>query len=113
MVYVFGTKKTADGDVEILKTIGEEHSNLIGRQSVVREFDDRTIEDDFTIVRRYQTKTDSAGNFYDWYEIKDHFRTSERFTPKKQESMDSEMVKQRGDIDYMAMMLDVELDTEV
>lgn len=29
------------------------------------------------------------------------------------EKMKTEVIKQRGDIDYMAMMLDVDLDTEV
>lgn len=30
-----------------------------------------------------------------------------------EEKMKTEVIKQRGDIDYMAMMLDVDLDTEV
>lgn len=36
------------------------------------------------------------------------------FTVKSEdEKMKTEVIKQRGDIDYMAMMLDVDLDTEV
>ena len=112
MEYVFGTKTVGKTEVEILKTIGDVHSNLTGRQVVVREYPDQTIEDQFTIVRCYQSKVDSEGRHYDWYEIKDHFRNSDRFTYEKQTQVDSSLTKQRGDIDYMAMMLDVDLETE-
>lgn len=110
MEYVFGTKETAEGVVEILKTVGDTHSNLIGRQSVIREYTDKTYEDVFTVTRLYQTKEDIEGKCYDWYEIKDHFRTAERFTAERAESMDQELEDHASKIDYIAMMTDVDIE---
>ena len=112
MEYVFGTKKTRDGEVETLKTIGEKHSSLSGRVTISRQYDDKSIDDVFTVIRKYASNED-AEKCYDYYEIKDHYRDSDRFTAKKQDTMDTALEKQRGDIDYIAMMSDIELDTEV
>ena len=55
-------------------------------------------------------KTDTEGNIYELYVIENHVQQEERFTPEKQAQVDGNIEKQRGDIDYMAMILDVELE---
>lgn len=76
----------------------------------MREYSDKTYEDDFTIVRHYQSKEDTEGKCYDWYEIKDHFRTAERFTAERAASMDQELEDHASKIDYIAMMTDVDIE---
>lgn len=79
MEYIFGTKKK----VEILKTKGEYHTNLIGFQQIIREYPDQIITDSFRIVKHYNSTEDVENNCYDWYEIDCHNRYTDKFTPAK------------------------------
>ena len=88
------------------------HTDFAGQVRIETPHSNMTVTDTFEALSRYQTKDDAEGNTYDWYLITDHYQTQERFTPTCQKQMDSALVKQRGDIDYMAMMLDVDLETE-
>ena len=81
MDYVYGSKKTPEGDVEILETIGDTHSNLTGRNTITRHYDDRNITDTFVVDRRYRTITADDGTCYDWYYIKDHSRDTDWYKP--------------------------------
>ena len=81
MEYVFETK----GDIEILKTKGSAHSNLEGFHLLEQKYPDQIVIDRFCIVKKFDSKEDSAGNCYDWYEIKDHYRNIDYFTPVKNE----------------------------
>lgn len=76
MEYVFGT----NGNIKILKTKGMEHSELTGFHQVEREYPDQTITDHFRAVRKFDTAEDGEGNCYDWYEIDNHYRTTEKHT---------------------------------
>lgn len=91
---------------------GKAHTDFTGQVRIETPYSNMTVTDTFDAISRYQTKDDEEGNTYDWYLIENHYRTQERFTPTCQKEMDSALVKQRGDIDYMAMMLDVDLETE-
>ena len=75
MEYVFGTEETN----EVLKTKGDEHSDLDGYQEVVREYQDQTITDRFRVVQKTASAEDEEGNCYDWYEIDSHYRFSDKF----------------------------------
>ena len=77
MDYVFGTK----GSGETLKTRGDSHSDLKGFVQLTREYPDQVITDRFNVVRKYQSEDDAGGFKYDWYEIKDHYRYTDKFTP--------------------------------
>ena len=81
MEYVFGTKK----DKEILKTKGTSHSGLSGFHTLERKYPDQTLTDSFRIVGLLDSKEDSEGNCYDWYEIDHHNRYTDKFTPAKEE----------------------------
>jgi len=81
MEYVFGTKK----DKEILKTKGTSHSGLSGFHTLERKYPDQTLTDSFRIVGLLDSKEDSEGNCYDWYEIDQHYRYTDKFTPCKEE----------------------------
>lgn len=105
MDYVFGTKKVGARECEILKTVGNRHSNLSGYVVIEREYPDRVIEDSFRVVRKYQSKRDSAGNIYDWYEIDNHYRDTDRFMPQKSDI--------QAQIDYIAMMADIDPEPEL
>lgn len=77
MEYVFGTK----GDVEVLKTKGDAHTDLTGFHQLVREYPDQTITDHFRIVRKLDSQEDAEGGCYDWYEIDQHYRVTDKSGP--------------------------------
>ena len=74
MEYEFGTQ----GDVEVLKTKGDTHTDLTGFHSVERAYPDQTITDNFHIVRKLDSQEDAEGNCYDWYEIDHHYRVADK-----------------------------------
>ena len=74
MEYVFGTQ----GDVEVLKTKGDTHTDLTGFHSVERAYPDQTNTDNFHIVRKLDSQEDAEGNCYDWYEIDHHYRVADK-----------------------------------
>lgn len=78
MNYIFGQIN----DTDILKTVGEHHTDLTGRHTIRREYPDRVIEDVFTVVDHYASKEDN-GQCYDWYHITEHYRDTDRFMPQK------------------------------
>ena len=78
MEYVFGTKY----DQEVLKTKGDEHSDLTGYQQLVRHYPDQDITDSFRIVEKTNSAEDDEGNCYDWYVIDHHYRFTDKFTPQ-------------------------------
>lgn len=103
MEYIFGTVQRYDGvEREILKTKDIEHTNLIGRQITERDFSDRHITETFEIQEKYFSAEDAEGNCYDWYYITNHNRDTDRYEPQKD--------KIQSQIDYIAMMADIELD---
>lgn len=83
MEYVFGVR----GQLEVLKTKGETHTDLTGYQQIERSFSGgEAITDNFRVVRRLESKTDPAGNCYDWYEIDRHYRTIDKPSPAAEEA---------------------------
>ena len=72
--YVFGK----DQDRETLQTKGSNHSDLTGFHEVTRAYPDQTITDNFHVIRKIDSKEDTEGNCYDWYEIDNHYRTTEK-----------------------------------
>lgn len=81
MVYVFGSVRRNGVNVENLKTIGETHSNLSGRECVERKFPDAHMTDTFYVKEKYRSDEDAEGNCYDWYVISDHNHYEDKFTP--------------------------------
>lgn len=77
MEYVFGTK----GLKEILKIKSRDHTNLVGWHSVKRENDVEILVDNFHVIRKYNSTEDIEGNCYDWYEIDNHYRVSDKTLP--------------------------------
>ena len=100
MEYVFGT----NGNAEILKTKGPEHTNLTGYQQITRGFPNEKITDNFRIVRKIDSKKDPSGNCYDWYEIDRHYRTID-----KTGQLVEEEARNAANIDYLSMMTGVDL----
>lgn len=78
MDYIFGQID----NIDTLKTVGEHHTDLTGRNTIRREYPDRVIEDVFTVVDHYASK-DADGKCYDWYHITEHYRDTDRFMPQK------------------------------
>lgn len=103
MEYIFGTNDYAG--VEVLKTKGDEHSNLAGFVETVREFDDCTITDRFLVVRKVDEAVDQEGMCYDWYEIDKHNRIIDKTKPVKEAE-----AQNRADIDFIAMETGIELE---
>lgn len=70
MDYIFGQNT--------VKTVGDFHSDLQGFCSIMREYPDQNITDNFTVVEKVKSDEDSEGKCYDWYTIKDHYRYVEK-----------------------------------
>lgn len=77
---------------------------MSGYQQIIRRFPSETISDSFRVVRKLDSKTDIAGNVYDWYEIDRHYRTIDRTAPLQEANE-----RNTANIDYLSMMMDVEL----
>lgn len=103
MEYVFGT----EGEIEVLKTKGDTHTDLTGYQQVVQEFPCEKITDNFRVVRKNGSSEDGEGNCYDWYEIDRHYREIDR-TPPILEALD----RGAANIDYLSMMAGIDLPDE-
>ena len=74
MEYIFGTVRRGDVEVENLKTVGAEHTDLKGFVSTSRVFTDGTsIEDKCRVLEKYES-ADADGVCYDWYLIDSHSR---------------------------------------
>jgi len=100
MDYVFGTK----GEVEVLQTKGDAHSDLTGFQEIIQKYPDQTITDRFRVVRKTDSAEDQEGNCYDWYEIDHHYRQSDRTGPVAEAG-----AKNTANIDYLSMMSGIDL----
>ena len=85
MEYIFGHSKQKGRLLPILKTVGSSHTNFTGANQVRREYADCIIVDEFTVVEKYLWQEDSEGRCYDYYEIKDHSRYIDYFTPRAPE----------------------------
>ena len=83
MEYIFGTIRRKGRVAYGLKTVGAYHTALDGICHIERSYTDSNITDDFTVVEKYKTD-EINGVCYDWYEIKDHSRYVDRFSPVKE-----------------------------
>ena len=92
MEYVFGTQ----GEIEVLKTKGDAHTDLTGYHQIEQVYPDQTITDHFRIVRRLDSKEDDEGNGYDWYEIDHHYRVADKTGPVAEQVGEIEAAIERG-----------------
>lgn len=90
--------------MEVLKVKSDYVTGLTGYQQVIQKFPSEAVSDSFHVVRKLDSKTDAAGNVYDWYEIDRHYRTIDRTAPLKEANENN-----AANIDYLSMMMDVEL----
>lgn len=81
--YVFGTTDRNGIAAENLKTAGDTHTDLKGYVQVIREYPDQTITDSFRIVEHYNSAENAEGVCFDWYEIAEHNRDTDRTPPIK------------------------------
>lgn len=81
MEYIFGTRKREGSVEEVLKTVGEQHTNYAGQVTIQREYTDSVITDTFIVVDHYLVKDDMSGLCYDWYTITNHYRYEDKYTP--------------------------------
>lgn len=81
MEYVFGTAKRRGVLCECLRTKGTNHTNLSGNVTVEISYPDQIITDKFWVVEKFRSKIDEEGNCYDWYELRDHYRYIDKYTP--------------------------------
>lgn len=112
MEYIFGTVWRDGVEVENLKTVGNQHTNLNGYCHVERNYPDNTITDTFQIGEKYLSK-DSDGVCYDWYTLVYHNRIMDRFSPVKEdiETSINDMEELIIDLEYDSIVDD--LDEEV
>lgn len=85
MEYVFGTQ----GEIEVLKTKGDSHTDLTGFHSIERTYPDQTITDNFRVVQKLDSQEDAEGNCYDWYEIDHHYRVADKTGPLAAQAAES------------------------
>ena len=101
--YSYGTR----GKSETLRTKSDAHTNLRGWQTVEQKYPAQNITDRFYVERKYDTREDEEGNCYDWYVISGHYRVVDN-TPLLQQESD----KTNANLDYIAMMADIDLPEE-
>lgn len=77
---------------------------MSGFHEIERPYDDQTITDRFRIKKFIGSKTDGEGNVYDWYEIDQHYRYTDKTVKAKADL--------QAQIDYIAMMTDVDIEPE-
>lgn len=70
MEYIYGT----DQNLEILKTVGDSHTDLSGFFETVREYADGTVITDRCRILDHFYSAEQGGVCYDWYTIDSHFR---------------------------------------
>lgn len=85
MEYIFGIIHKRGKDIHILKTVGSEHTYFVGAHSIERRYSDSIITDNFIVVEKYLSKDGADGKCYDWYELKEHSRYIDYFTPMKEQ----------------------------
>ena len=90
MEYVFGTIRRGTQVAQGLKTVGEYHTAFDGICHVERRYPDNIITDDFRVVEKYKS-AEVDGVCYDWYEIDNHSRYIDMFSPVK-ERIESDIV---------------------
>lgn len=93
--------------MEVLRVKSDCITGLSGFQQAIQHFHSETVTDNFHVVRKMESKTDVAGNVCDWYEIDRHYRTIDK-TPALRQAEE----KNAANIDYLSMMMDVELPGE-
>lgn len=84
MEYIYGTEYRHGKSVETLKVVSESSTDMKGSYTIERKYADNNITDTFVIVEKFR-EADNAEHHYDWYEIKDHYRFYDKFTPRAYE----------------------------
>lgn len=84
MEYIFGTEYHHGKLVDVLKVVSDSSTNMSGNYTIERKYADNNITDTFVIVEKLR-EADNAENHYDWYEIRDHYRFFDKFTPRSNE----------------------------
>lgn len=85
MEYIFGNIQKDNKTIDILKTVGREHTDLTDNHEIVRKYPDCVITDVFTVEEKYLSKEDEEGRCYDWYSLAKHYRYTDYFTPQKEQ----------------------------
>ena len=93
MEYIFGNIIKGGKKTQILKTVGETHTNLSGSIVTSKEYDDAIITDSCEIVEKYHSAEDSEGNCYDWYKVLNHSKKIEMSESKLVEKIIEEVNK--------------------
>lgn len=72
--YIFGS----DGAGMVLKTVGEEHTDLSGMVSVTVQTDVDEVTHSCRVERKYRSAEGVDGLCYDWYAISGYFRDTSK-----------------------------------
>lgn len=80
--YIFGTEITFGQSMDVLKVISDKPVVMTGSWNLERDYADSVIVDNFNIKREIRRK-ESHGTYYVWYQIENHYRYIDKFTPKE------------------------------
>ena len=80
MEYVFGTELDGGVEIEVVKTVSDKKNDMSGAYTIERQYADQIITDTFKVVGKIREK-EANGLFYDWHEIENHYRYTDKFTP--------------------------------
>jgi hypothetical protein len=86
MQITFGTEKYKGQLIEVAKIVTDTPSELSGQFQFKQEFPDCNQTDSFYIVRKIREATNGE-SYYAWYEIINHYRYIDYFTPQKESLM--------------------------
>ena len=83
MEYVFGTERVFGQRVDVLKVVSDKPVTMTGSWNLERKYTDSVIVDSFNIKKEIRRK-ESTGVFYVWYQIENHYRYIDKFSPKEE-----------------------------
>lgn len=75
--------------MEVLKVKGGSHTDLTGFHQIEQTYTNQTVTDNFRIVRKIDSREDTGGSCYDWYEIDHHFRVVDKTGPLVQQAAEN------------------------
>lgn len=83
MEYIFGTEKSFGQTMDVLKVVSDKPVAMTGTWNLERKYSDSVIVDAFNIKREIRRK-EANGNYYVWYQIENHYRYIDKFSPKEE-----------------------------
>lgn len=96
-------------DNTVLRVKSDTETDFKGHTIVETPKSGITVTDTFDVIEKTDHKEDAESS-YDWYLVKNHYRTQERFTAETEEAVNVALEDHASKLDYIAMMADIDIE---